>query len=87
MEYHLRLSRPNGELFLDRFEHFKSDEHALAAARAMLAAPDERLRVEVWRGEKNIYGETASQRIYRRGNVVYLRFAPSQHDHEPPQAA
>jgi len=86
MEYQLRLTRPNGELCLDRFEHFTCDEHALAMARAMLTSPNERFSVEVWRDEERIYRETASQQIYRSGNVVYLRF-PDHRQHEPPKAA
>ena len=80
MEYHLRLTGPNGELCLDRFEHSTTDEHALAVWRAMLALPNEPFRVEVWREEEQIYCETAQQRICRSGNVVFLRF-PSDRNH------
>lgn len=69
VEYQLRLSRPNGVKYLDRFEHFVSDERALAAALAMLAPTKGQLRLEVWRDDQCIYDHAASWPFYQ-GNIV-----------------
>lgn len=81
MEYQCRLTRPNGILYLNRFEHFTSDECAVAAALAMLAPANGELRLEVWRDEECIY-DGAAYWSFRQNNVVRFPHRATKRDND-----
>ena len=88
-EYCFRLSRLGGELYLERFQHCFTDEHALAVARTMLAPINNQLRVEVWRGEDCIYDGIPASWPVRRSKVAATNSPHASRDEEneqPPRA-
>src|SRR5690348_2793586 len=88
-EYHFIITKPNGDLCIDRIENCIGDDQALRVARAMVAPMTDEYRVEIWRGDECIYDAMPTRWPFQRTNVVSIPLRPLPEDDvpPPPQAA